>query len=93
VTKSGARDAHEAVLFALLHSSREMYPFPRVHLHGLEASPIYRIAPIDGHLAASTPTEASGTYWMEYGVDLELRGDFLAAAFTLERTASGRNQP
>ena len=55
MTESVARDAHEAVLFALLHSSREMYPFPRVHLRGLEASAIYRIAPIDGHLAASTP--------------------------------------
>jgi alpha-galactosidase len=70
-----------------------MYPFPRVHLRGLDASASYRIAPIDGNLAASTPTEASGTYWMKYGVDLELRDDFQAAAFTLERTASRRNQP
>ncbi len=93
VTESVARDGHEAVFFAFLHSSREMYPFPRLHLRGLDPSANYRIAPIDGHLAASTPTEASGTYWMEYGVDLELRGDFQAAAFTLERTAPGQNQP
>ena len=93
VTESVARDGHEAVVFAFLHSSRELYPFPRVHLRGVDAGATYRIAALDGHLAADTPTEASGAYWMERGVDLDLRGDFQAAAFTLERVATKPAQP
>lgn len=85
VTESVSRDGHQAVVFAFLHSSRELYPFPRLYLRGLDANAVYRIAAMDGRLAADTPAEASGAYWMEHGVDVELRGDFQAAAFTLER--------
>jgi alpha-galactosidase len=93
VTESVARDGHEAVVFAFLHSSRELYPFPRVHLRGLDAGATYRIAALDGHLTADTPAEASGAYWKEHGVDLELRGDFQAAAFILTRTATEPARP
>jgi alpha-galactosidase len=93
VTESVARDGHEAVVFGFLHSGRELYPFPRVYLRGLDSGATYRIASLDGHLAADTPAEASGIYWMEHGVDLELRGDFQAAAFTLMRAATKPAQP
>jgi len=84
VTESVSRDRKQAVTFAFLHSSRELYLFPRLYLHGLDASANYRITALDGKLAGDTPTAASGAYWMEHGVDVDLRGDFQAAAFTLE---------
>lgn len=85
VTESVSRDRQQAVVFAFLQSSREMYPFPRIFLQGLQEDAVYKIASFAGKLAAETPTAASGSYWMHRGVDLELRGDFQAAAFTLER--------
>ncbi|HYK35597.1 MAG TPA: alpha-galactosidase [Alloacidobacterium sp.] len=85
VTESVSRDGHQAVVFAFLHSSTELYPFPRLYLRGLDAKAVYRIDAMDSRLAPDTPAEASGAYWMEHGVDVELRGDFQAAAFTLER--------
>jgi alpha-galactosidase len=91
VTEYVARDGSEAVTFAFLHSSRELYPFPRLYLRGLDATTIYRLKAIDGKVAADTPDSASGTYWMHHGVDVDLRGDFQAAAFTLER--QGAAQP
>lgn len=51
----------------------------------LDPDATYRIGAIVGCLAADTPTDESGVYWMEHGVDLELSGDFQAAAFSLER--------
>jgi len=86
VTESVSRDGKQAVTFAFLHSSRELYPFPRIYLRGLDADATYRISTLDGKLAANTLVSASGAYWMQHGVDVELRGDFQAAAFTLERT-------
>jgi alpha-galactosidase len=85
VTESVSRDGKQAVAFAFLHSSREMYPYPRIYLRGLDAKATYRISALDGKLAKDTPTSASGAYWMNHGVDVELRGDFQAAAFTLEQ--------
>src|ERR1700722_4957667 len=93
VTESVSRNGHQAVVFAFLHSSSELYPFPRLYLRGLNANAAYRISAMDGKLAADAPSEASGAYWMEHGVDVELRGDFQAAAFTLELTAAAPGQP
>ena len=85
VTESVSRDGAQAVAFAFLHSSREMYPFPRIYLRGLDAETMYQITTLDGKLAGDTPSAASGAYWMSRGVDVLLRGDFQAAAFTLQR--------
>jgi alpha-galactosidase len=85
VTESVSRDGKQAVAFAFLHSSRELYPYPRIYLRGLDAKANYRITALDGKLAKDTPTSESGAYWMNHGVDVELRGDFQAAAFTLEQ--------
>jgi alpha-galactosidase len=92
VTESVSRDGHQAVVFAFLHSSSELYPFPRIYLHGLDANTMYRMAALDGKLADNTPAEASGAYWMQHGVDVGLRGDFQAAAFTLERASATPTQ-
>jgi hypothetical protein len=45
---------------------------------------MYRIAALGGKLSVNTPDVASGSFWMQDGVDVELRGDFQAAAFMVE---------
>ena len=55
---------------------------------------MYRIAALDGKLVGRSHLGgASGAFWMQHGVDVELRGDFRAAAFTLELTAAAPGQP
>ena len=76
VTESVSRDGKQAVTFTFLHSSSELYPFPRIYLRGLETGATYRASILDGKLAGDTPDAASGAYWMQHGVDVELRGDF-----------------
>ena len=85
VTESVAEDGRQAVVFAMLHSSSFHYPYPRIFLRGLDRDAQYRFAAVAGKASADTPATASGAYWMSHGVDLELRGDFQAAAFRLER--------
>ena len=62
-----------------------LYPFPRIYPRGLKPDVMYRIAVLNGKLSEKTPQVASGSFWMQHGVDVELRGDFQAAAFTLEK--------
>jgi alpha-galactosidase len=88
VTESVARDGHEAVLFAFLHSSMESYPYPRIFLRGLDHDAMYRVEAFSGQLAKDTPTEASGAYWEGRGVDLILHGDFQAAGAVFVRVSS-----
>ena len=84
-TESVAPDQHEAVVFAFLHSSQMVYPYPRLNLKGLDNGAQYRLSAISGAVAKGTPEIASGDFWMKHGVDVDLRGDFQAAAFRLER--------
>ena len=87
VTETVSEDQDRAITFAFLHSSRMLYPFPRIYLRGLKPDAVYRIAALDGKTSADTPVVASGVFWMQHGVDVDLRGDFQAAAFTLETVA------
>jgi len=84
VTESVSEDQRHAVAFAFLHSSQMLYPFPTIYLRGLKTDAMYRIEGLDGQLSKNLPAVASGAFWMQHGVDVELRGDFQAAAFTLE---------
>ena len=84
VTESVSRDRQHAVFFAFLHSSAELYPFPRVYLQGLDPEKTYGLRSIHGKVSEGTPQTASGAYWMHHGVDVALRGDFQAAAFALD---------
>jgi alpha-galactosidase len=79
-TESVSIDRKQAVLFTFLHSSQMGYPFPRVYLRGLDPTATYQVTLISGKTAKDTPAAASGSYWMEHGIDVELRGDFQAAA-------------
>jgi hypothetical protein len=38
------------------------------------------------YVEPDTPVVASGSYWMAHGIDMELRGDFQAAAFRFDAT-------
>lgn len=86
-TESVAPDKSQAVAFAFLHSSHMGHDFPRLYLRGLNPSLTYRLRMIEGKTAPDTPHSASGAYWMNVGVQLEMRGDFQASAFTLERAS------
>jgi alpha-galactosidase len=84
VTESVSLDRKQGVLFTFLHSSQMGYPFPRVYLRGLDPKMQYRVTPIAGDLTKEMPAAASGAYWMSHGVDVNLRGDFQAAAFRFD---------
>ena len=84
VTETVSEDQRHAVTFAFLHSSRMLYPFPRIYLRGLKPEAMYRIAALAGQAPAVSAGVESGAFWMQQGVDVDLRGDFQAAAFTLE---------
>jgi alpha-galactosidase len=86
-TESVSLDKHQAVLFALLHSSQKGYPFPRIQLRGLDPTRQYRLRPIRDAKAPTAPEVASGAYWMSHGIDPQLRGDFQAAGFIFEDVA------
>ena len=85
VTETVSRDGKQAVAFAFLHSSTQGYPFPRVYLRGLKEEASYKLDVISGKAKDGTPSHATGGYWMHYGIDLALRGDFQAVAIRLDR--------
>lgn len=86
-TESVAHDRSQAVAFAYLHSSQLGHEVPRIYLRGLDPSARYKLQMLEGNSAHATPQVASGAYWMNAGVQLEMRGDFQAAALMLVRDA------
>ncbi len=85
-TLSVSSDRRQAVLFAFLHSGAKLEPFPAIGLRGLDPAKLYRLRRIGGAAAeaGANPDVASGRFWMERGVEAELRGDFRAAGYVLE---------
>ena len=86
-TLSVSPDRKQAALFAFVHSTTKLDPLPRIQLRGLDPKATYRLRAMAGAADPATPAQASGAYWMEYGLDIPLRGDFQAAGFVLEATA------
>jgi alpha-galactosidase len=86
-TQTVNRDKSQSVVFALIHSTQEGRSFPLLKLQGLDPAAQYTLAPIEGNAAKATPTTASGSWWMNHGLDLgeDFRGDFQAAAFRLDK--------
>lgn len=78
-----APDRRQAVLFAFLHSSSKYDPQPRIQVTGLDPARQYRMRAIDGAAGASGETH-SGAYWMGYGVDVPMTGDFQARGLVFE---------
>jgi alpha-galactosidase len=77
----------QSVVFAFIHSTQEGRMFPRLKLRGLDPTAQYALTPIEGKARVDTPTAASGAWWMNHGLDMDVdfRGDFQAAAFRLDR--------
>jgi alpha-galactosidase len=84
-TESVSGDGAQAVLFAFQRQGEEARPFPTLHLRGLDPTSRYRYRSIHGTAAPGTPDTASGTYWMEHGIDIVMRGDLQAAGLVFER--------
>jgi alpha-galactosidase len=84
-TEYVAADGTQAVVFAYLHSQHFGDPYPLVRLEGLDPKSIYRLHPLDPK-QLSSQQEASGSYWMSHGLQLDLRGDYDSTAVVLERT-------
>jgi alpha-galactosidase len=84
-TETVSRDRQQAVVFAFSHSTQEGRGFPLLQLQGLDPDAQYTLTFIEGKARAGTPTTASGAWWMNHGLELDLRGDFQAAALHLDR--------
>jgi alpha-galactosidase len=84
-TEYVSTDGTQAVVFAYLHSQNFGDTYPLVRLQGLDPKAIYRLHPLDPKQLRSQP-EASGSYWMSHGLQLQLRDDYDSAAVVLERT-------
>jgi alpha-galactosidase len=86
-TQTVNHDKSQSVVFLFIHSTQEERLFPRLKLNGLDPAAEYALTSIEGNAQAGTPATASGAWWMNHGLDMdeEFRGDFLAAAFRLDR--------
>ncbi|MFL6429503.1 MAG: alpha-galactosidase [Acidobacteriaceae bacterium] len=83
-TEYVSADGTQAVVFAYLHSQNFGDPYPLVRLHGLDPKALYRLRPLDPKQLRSQQ-EASGSYWMGHGLQLDLRGDYDSTSVVLER--------
>jgi alpha-galactosidase len=84
-TETVSADKSQAVVFAFTHSTQEGRGFPLLQLEGLDPEAEYALTWIEGKGRAGTPPSASGAWWARHGIQLDLRGDFQAAAFRLDR--------
>jgi alpha-galactosidase len=86
-TLSVTRDRRHAALFVFLHSAVLRAPQPAVHLRGLDPQLRYAVRSLDGKpLPEGLPAAASGAYWMDAGVRLQLEGDHAARGLAFEVT-------
>ncbi len=85
VTESVSTDKNQAVVFAFTHSTIQSRTLPLLQLLGLDPGGQYKLTMIEGKPRPETPATATGAWWMNHGLRLELRGDFQAAAFRLDR--------
>jgi alpha-galactosidase len=78
-------DTKSTVLFAALHSQQMQYPPATVFPLALDPKATYTLHAIYGKTSSGSPHQASGAYWMGRGINVELSGDFDAAAFEFHR--------
>jgi alpha-galactosidase len=84
-TEYVSRDQNQAVIFAFANATQEGHGFPLLQLQGLSPEVEYHLSWVEGKPRPGTPETASGAWWMHHGISLDLRGDFNAAAFRLDR--------
>jgi alpha-galactosidase len=85
VTESVSNDKNQAVVFAFTHSTIQSRTLPLLQLQALDPNALYKLTMIEGKSRPETPKTATGSWWMNHGLRLELRGDFQATAFELDR--------
>lgn len=82
-----APDRGQAALFTLVGSTHKLDVMPTIALRGLDPKATYRIETMEGTpLPATVPERASGAYWMNHGIDVTLRGDFVGVGFILTKS-------
>ncbi len=86
-TQTVNHDKTRSIVFAFIHSTQEGHKFPILKLQGLDPAASYALTSIEGKADPSTPTTASGAWWMNHGLEFsdEFRGDFKATAFRLDK--------
>jgi alpha-galactosidase len=84
-TESVSSEKAQAVVFAFVNATTEGRGFPLLELQGLDPQVEYKMTWIEGKARSGTPESASGNWWMYHGVQLDLKGDYQAAAFRLDR--------
>jgi alpha-galactosidase len=86
-TQTVSRDKSQSVVFAFIHSTQKGRGFPLLKLKGLDPAAQYTLTSIDGKTRPGTPPTASGSWWMNHGLEMDdnFRGDFQASAFRLDR--------
>lgn len=84
-TETVSPDKNQAVAFAYSVATQKGRGFPLLQLRGLDPAAEYKATWIEGKALPGTPEHASGAWWMNYGIQLELKGDFQAAMFRLDR--------
>ena len=84
-TQTVSADKNQSVVFAFANATQEGRGFPLLQLQGLDPAAEYKLSWIEGKALPGTPETASGAWWMRHGLQLDLRGDFQAAAFRLDR--------
>jgi alpha-galactosidase len=84
-TESVSTDKNHGVVFAFSNATQEGRYFPLLQLQGLDPDAEYQLTWIEGKSGPDTPESASGAWWMRHGLQLDLRGDFQAVAFRLDR--------
>jgi alpha-galactosidase len=84
-TETVSLDKNQAVVFAFANATQKGRGFPLLQLQGLDPQAEYKLTSIEGKSQPGTPASASGAWWMRHGLELDLRGDYQAAAFRLDR--------
>jgi alpha-galactosidase len=79
-----SQDGKQAVLFAFLHSQQFGNVMPHIYLRGLDPGATYNVTRIDNKLSDPHQTY-SGSYLMNHGVSLELKGDYDSTSIELQR--------
>ncbi len=79
-----AADGKLAVVFAFRHTQQYNTAAPALRLRGLDEKATYRVEVTEGRLL-EPQTQFSGAYLMSAGLNLDLRGDYAAAAIVLDR--------
>jgi len=84
-TETVSGDKTQAVVFAFSTATIQGVGFPNLQLQGLDPAVEYRLTWIEGKARPDTPASASGAWWMNHGVQPDMKGDYQASAFQLDR--------